>query len=421
MSEIQELMDNPLVQELVEQNRILSENVPETQHLALTKKINLDKISIPHTIKHRLLFKEGMHNELFYPYEEMAKDVGLWDNCGIFLAEHEDASPAFVGLSKNPKLNPTERAIYGDIELVDKSIAQKLEYQILTKNAFMGLSPTIDVNKQMVDGKMCAMGPYKLKSQSIVLDPAVRETMFNSNNKTTGGASTMGEGNDAGSEKLGKDEVSIKKDELEKLKENAKALDVYKKAELSKSVEDLAKLEVTIGKCTEENLAARKLELEKLSIEERKAMKGAYDWVATELSDKSEEDLFIESLPEELRGKIPPGLRKFIDEKKMAAAKIGAEDNALSPEEKLKKEEEEKRQNMIHKGGKDDKKYPYPEKSSQRINEKGDTQTLSRGEQNLVNPTERNTFNPHQELSQETVDSNQEFLGFLQNAHGGRR
>ncbi|KKL44551.1 hypothetical protein LCGC14_2364560, partial [marine sediment metagenome] len=291
MAELQEIYNHPIVQELIAQNEAMSSQLPDTQHLSLSKKINLDSIKIPHVIKDRLLFQEGTHNGLFYPGEELKSNVKLWDNNDLFLAEHADASGAWIGLTKNAHYVDNEKAIYGDIELADKTAAQKIEYQILNHNGRMGISPTIDVDKQTLSGRECAMGPYTLKSQSVVLDPAVKTTVFNS---ALGGAVPMEPNNNNNPENLKKDEVSMKKEDVEKLKAAEKELAGYKEKELAAEVEELAKLEIAIGRTTEETLSARTEILMKLSAGERKVLKDSYDFVANELSEKSEDERFVD-------------------------------------------------------------------------------------------------------------------------------
>ena len=148
-------------------------------------------------------------------------------------------------------------------------------------------------------------------------------------------------------------------------------------------------------------------------------MKDSYGWVSKELSDLSEEEQFENNLSEEMRGKIPPGMRKFIEERKNKKA---AEENAnLTPEEKLKKEEEdnahmtpeerkkkeEEERNLANKG-----KYTNPNQPGQKLNE---TEHLSRTTEDLIG---KNNLNRFQELSAENKESNQEFLDFMNNKQG---
>lgn len=400
MPELQEIYKHPMVQELIQQNQLMAEQMPDAgfQNLSLSKKINLDDIKIPHLIKNRLLFQEGQHNGLFYPGEELKENIELWNDCDLMFAEHDDASNAWVGLTKNPRYVENEKAIYGDLEIVDKVVAQKLEYQVLKKDGRMGISPTIDVDKQMIQGRLCAMGPYKLKSQSIVLDPAVRTTMFNS---ARGGAGTMED--ETQLLKKHEDEEKKKKEELERVKGIEKELAAYKDKELAQEVQELAELELSIGRTTEENLAARTEILMKLSTEERKVLKDSYVWVADELSEKSSEEMFMDSLSEEMQGKIPPGLRKFIEEKKKKNKdKEQKMAGHMTPEEKKKKEEDE---DMAHKD--DPKKYPE-KKPGQKLNE--DFETLSHSTEELIG---KNSLNRFQELSAENKESNEEMIDFL--------
>ena len=412
MVELQELYKHPLVQELIEQNQMMADQMPEAglQHLSLSnKKINLDNIKVPHTIKNRLLFQEGEHNGLFYPGEEIKENLELWENNDLMFAEHTDASNSWVGLTRNPRYNEEEKAIYGDLEIVDKGVAQKLEFQVLNKDGHMGISPTIDVDKKLIQGKMCAMGPYTLKSQSIVLDPAVKTTMFNS---AHGGAGMEPNNNNENIQNLKKDEIAVKKEELEKYKESEKQLADYKKKELAVDVEELAKLEVAIGRTTEENLAARTEILMKLSTEERKILKDSYNWVADELSEKSPEETFMDTLSEEMRGKVPPGLRKFIEEKKLKKAE---EDMAhLTPEQRKKKEEEEEMAGHMTPA---QIKKKEEEERNLANKDKKPGQKLNESFENLSNSTEqlvgRSNLNRFQELSAANKEENEKMIDFF--------
>lgn len=268
----------------------------------------------------------------------------------------------------------------------------------------MGLSPTIDVDRKMVNGRTIAGGPWQLKSQSIVLNPAVRTTVFNS---AQGGAQ-MGneEGDGVQTQQLKKDEVAISKEELESLKAAKKDLAERQKQDLAREVEQLSALEVELGLYTEEELSSRKEILGKLSESERKVLSGTYGRLSQLLSDEDPEERFINQLPEELKGQIPPGLRKFIEERRK---KKGKEEMA----KKKKPGEEEDEEEMAHKGMMPEdkkKKYPYPEKGM--MGQKLEEQNLSRQSENLV-LRRPDSINKFQELSQESRESNQEFIDFL--------
>ena len=399
---LKDVTNHPFVQELIEQNEQLLDSIPSRQNLALKKKVDLEKITVPHLIKDRLLFQEGVHNDLFYSFDDIKEYQELWENSDLFMAEHDDGSDKWVGLSKNIRVVPEEKAIYGDLEIVDKPVAQKLAYQILNKNGRMGISPTIDVDKKIGEGcQELAGAPWDLKSQSIVLQPAVRTTVFNSEYNNRGGTKM--------DVQLKKDEVSIKKEELDALKESQKQYNELKKVELEKDAEKLAQLEIDIGIATEENLSTRKESLMKMSDGERKVLSETLAKIENELSDESPEDRFMSSLPEELRGKIPPGLRKFIEEKK----KKKGEEKMAKKKGDIEQEEEE---DIAHNPAEDKKKkkYPYPEKMG------AETQELSRKTNNLV-IAKKDEVNRWQYLSEENKGSNQEFLDFMLVNQGDKR
>lgn len=410
---LKEVFQHPFVRELVEQNEQMAEALPDenfsfqvdpdsvdsTQTLS-SKKIDLDKIKTPHLIKDRLLFQEGLHKGLFYPFEEIKENLDEWDNASLFMAEHVDASDKWIGISKNPRVVEKEKAIYGDLDLVDKAAAQKIEYQILNKNGKMGISPTIDVDKQMINGQMCALGPYHIQSQSVVLEPAVRATVFNS---AQGGAKMEKETQD-----LKNDEIVIKKEELDRLKSVEKELQEFQKKELSKEVEELTQLGLAIGRLDEEESSTKKQEFEKMSQEERQVLFKEWKWLSEELTEKPDEVSFMDSLPEELKGKIPPGLRKYIEEKR----KKKKEEEMAKTKGEIEQEEEE--ENPKKKKAK--KKYPYPEKQS--LDEGGERQELSRQKHNLVLAREAD-INRFQKLSEESKEANQEFIDFLLRNQGG--
>ena len=380
---LQELYKNPIVQELVEQNELMAEAMP--QHLSEDKIKNLGIKPKVFLFKDRLLFQEGVHNGLFYKYDTMKENMSQWNNLDIFLAEHNDGSPAWVGLSKNPYLVPDEKAIYGTLEIVDENLANKLSYQIKNKNGRMGLSPTLDVDKQMLNGHAIAGGPWHLQSQSIVLNPAVRTTVFNS--KQNGGENNM----EPETQQLKKDEVAISKDELAQLKADRARLSDYEKATLAEEVSRMSETEVSLGLFSEDETSSRKEILGKMTSSERKVLSDSYARLQKILSEDSEEELFLNSLPENLKGAIPSGLKKYIEEQKK---KKGAEqENAdMPPADKRKK-------------------YPYPETQPQMNKE-----MLSEKRERLVEPKKVN--GRFQELSKEKIEGNNEFINFL-NKHQG--
>ena len=115
----------------------------------------------------------------------------------------------------------------------------------------------------------------------------------------------------------------------------------------------------------------------------------------------------MESMSEEMRGKMPPGLVKFIEEKKnkkeQENAKLAHEkkDGEMTPAERKKKEEEEAK--LAHK------------KENLEKGQKLNTEELSQATEQLVG---RNNLNRFQELSAENKESNQEFLDMLNMKQG---
>src|SRR3990167_4389392 len=110
------VLQHPLVIELVEQNKLLTEKV-STQQLAgsTPQKVDLNSIKLPFTFKNRLLFQEGIHNGFLYLWDDIKQNMGQWENLGIHHAEHADASNNFVGISKNIRADESEKALYGDL------------------------------------------------------------------------------------------------------------------------------------------------------------------------------------------------------------------------------------------------------------------------------------------------------------------
>ena len=130
------------------------------------------------TLKNKLVMREGEHNEVYYSWAELKAGYMTGEGAGLFY-DHEDSVKNYTGLVNNLKLNETTKEIYGDIHVTDKQAALNISL-----GAKWGVSPTIDAEKLLKDGKKYAMDPNFL-SYSLVLRPAVRETMLNSEKKAT--------------------------------------------------------------------------------------------------------------------------------------------------------------------------------------------------------------------------------------------
>ena len=131
-------------------------------------------------LKNRLVMREGEHNEVYYSWDELKAGYLTGEGAGLFY-DHDDSVKNYAGIVKNLKLNEDTKEIYGDIHVTDKQAAINLRL-----GAKWGISPTIDAEKLIKDGKKYALDP-KFLSYSLVLRPAVRETMLNSeaHNNTT--------------------------------------------------------------------------------------------------------------------------------------------------------------------------------------------------------------------------------------------
>jgi len=169
---LRELYEHPLVAEIIEENRKLRElsQKPEVK--------NLKEVPLPYTVKNHILIKEGVHNGVFYPAQMLRFAVDQHEGLQVFL-DHQDtrgqAALTWIGAIHNPRWSEKDKAIIGDIDIVDPKYAMAVAY-----GAKFGLSATVDVDVQQLDGKEVASNPI-FKSYSMVVDPAVRETMLNEN------------------------------------------------------------------------------------------------------------------------------------------------------------------------------------------------------------------------------------------------
>jgi len=175
---LKEQFELPLVQDLIEEN----DKLRETALLQTGTKIpdsKIEKIKVPYRIKNKLLMKPGEFNGVIYPLEEIKARVSEANEKGLIL-DHKDTqnegTSAWVGKVENVKWEDTGEdgpGMYGDLVIVDKPVAQKL-----AAGAKWGISPTIDFERNELDGKV--IGTDLLwKSFSFVIQPAVRETMLN--------------------------------------------------------------------------------------------------------------------------------------------------------------------------------------------------------------------------------------------------
>ncbi|RLA80994.1 MAG: hypothetical protein DRG33_01395 [Deltaproteobacteria bacterium] len=167
---LRDIYEHPFVQDLIRENRELRELATKPQVK------DLREIPLPYTVENCILIKEGVHNGVYYPAEELKKAVDQHEGLQIYL-DHKDtkgeAAQTWIGAVHNPKWSERDKAILGDIDIVDPKTAMAIAY-----GAKFGLSATVDVDSQEKDSKTVGRN-LLFKSYSIVVNPAVRETMLN--------------------------------------------------------------------------------------------------------------------------------------------------------------------------------------------------------------------------------------------------
>lgn len=169
---LQDIYEHPLVAEIINENRelrMLSEK-PEVT--------DLKDVPLPYTIKRHLLINEGVHNGTTYSAQMLRLAIDQHEGLQIF-EDHKDTKGAavqtWVGAVHNPVWSEADKAILGDVDIVDPKYAMAIAY-----GAKFGLSATVDVDLNNSNGKEIATDPI-FRSYGLVIDPAVRETMLNEN------------------------------------------------------------------------------------------------------------------------------------------------------------------------------------------------------------------------------------------------
>ena len=278
---LQEQFELPLVKDLISEN----DSLRQTANLDGTKipDSKIDKITVPYIIKNKLLMKEGEFNGVYYPKEEIMAKVEDANEKGLVL-DHLDTqnqgTSSWVGQVANPHWTTGDdgEGLYGDLAIIDKGTAQKL-----AQGARWGISPTIDFEKNEVNGKV--VGTDLLwKSFSFVINPAVRDTMLNNQQEVDTMSDEKIEQLEAElaelkkkkypyPEKKDKDEEEMKKKkkeeedkekELKELRDFKANIDSTKKAEL---VAQLTSNEYLIGRLSEDEITDREKALMEKSTE----------------------------------------------------------------------------------------------------------------------------------------------------------
>lgn len=264
--------------------------VKKLEELSDGKQINLENVKIPHILKDRLLMKEGTHNGVFYPGNEL-KEADIFNKRFSLFHDHEDSSDKWIGEIEPKTFDEESKEIRGDIIVIDKQMAMNLAY-----GAKLGLSPTIDVDKlERADGPPVALDPQFI-SWATVINPAVgREIMLNSKNSNSQSDLKMDEKqindvatrvvemlsqkDDKKKEQVVADKVITEK--LEKAQADVKSateeLEKYQKEESNAQIAGIRIKEEFLSQKENEFSDSRIQELEKMGSEAREVLSGALD------------------------------------------------------------------------------------------------------------------------------------------------
>jgi len=135
------------------------------------------KIQIPYIIKNRKLMSEGRWNDYFYPADAIRKayENTDWSDkrvVALYLNHSDNDAGAWVGEIRNPRMKGSD--LYGDLVIYDPNLAIKLAYG---KPKF-GISPKVrgDANNRVIED-------FVYENFSIVVNPAVKTTYLNKDNK----------------------------------------------------------------------------------------------------------------------------------------------------------------------------------------------------------------------------------------------
>jgi len=141
------------------------------------KKINHLEVTIPYIYKNAVLYAPGTWNEILFTKEAIKSSYEnmIWDkkNTSLFL-DHSDDVHNWIGDVQNLKLQEDGK-IMGDLHIVDKDVAQKIEY-----GAEFGISPTLQILDK--DDKEC-MTMFENLNFSLVINPAMDTNYINEDKK----------------------------------------------------------------------------------------------------------------------------------------------------------------------------------------------------------------------------------------------
>jgi hypothetical protein len=159
------ILNHPIVQDLTD---------------SLEMKVN-GGLPIPYIIPDRKLMSEGVWNDYFYPGEviQAAYDATNWSDktvVALYLNHSDLDTGAWIGEVRNPRMKGKD--LYGDLAIYDLQMAIKLAFG---KPRF-GISPKVEGD---ADGK--TMKNFNYQNFSLVVNPAVKTTYLNKDNKEYGG------------------------------------------------------------------------------------------------------------------------------------------------------------------------------------------------------------------------------------------
>lgn len=160
---IEEIYSHPVVQELLEKANS-------------TKQKDLENVKIPYILKDKILMSPGVWNDFFYSasaiHEAYVKtNWSEKENRNLFLDHADRSSREWIGEVINPRMSGEN--IIGDLVVVDKPTAQKLEY-----GAKMGISPKVHGEEE----DNCMMS-FLFDNFSVVINPAVKTAYINNAEK----------------------------------------------------------------------------------------------------------------------------------------------------------------------------------------------------------------------------------------------
>lgn len=135
-------------------------------------------------LKDRVLLREGKANGLFYDFKEIAPLAAILNetppsdqpdeaNRDSLFLDHGDGITTWVGLVKDFKTDEKEKALRGDVHIVDSDLAEKIQFQIDEGRARFGISPRLLIDR---DGEKARK--LKMRSFSLVLNPAGGEELM---------------------------------------------------------------------------------------------------------------------------------------------------------------------------------------------------------------------------------------------------